>query len=106
MSFLDVLYMTWWWTGEGMNATFDRLGRHLGFDWEHRPSMQQMSAAVVMLLAHRDLAIASTEAFVRQRTEAKRCGQRQPTPAENRHFEERLAVVRNHWALSVGVPTE
>jgi hypothetical protein len=105
MSFLYVLWIAGWWTGEGMHATFDRLGRHLGFGWERRPSMEQLTAAVDILLAQRELAIAPVQVFARQRKEAKRQGRRQPTRAEHRLVQECLAVVNRHWVSTVGGPT-
>src|SRR5688500_18999406 len=102
MSFLDVLWMASWMTGEGMHATFDRLGRHLGFDWKRRPSARQMTAAVGLLLAQRELALASIQVLSRHRREAKRQGRRQPSLAERRLMEERLAAVHDHWATTVG----
>jgi len=106
MSFLSVLYDSWWFTGEGMHATFDRLGRELGFDWEHRPTMDQLSAAVDILLAQREDAIVFIEEFSCMRKDPKRRGRRQLTGGERRLLEQGLSAVQEEWASSVGVPIE
>jgi len=89
-----------------MHKTFDRLGRELGFDWEDRPSMDQLTAAVDILLAHREDALVFIKKFSYMRKDPKRQGRRQLTERERRLLEEGLSAVQEKWASSVGVPVD
>jgi len=89
-----------------MHKTFDRLGRELGFDWEDRPSMDQLTAAVDILLAHREDALVFIKKFSYMRKDPKRQGRRQLTEREGRLLEEGLSAVQEKWASSVGVPVD
>ena len=69
-----------WLTGQGWQATYTRLGAHLGFDWERKPSGQQMTVALHVLELERERVKMRLDLYRSLRRQEKRQGRRQVRP--------------------------
>jgi hypothetical protein len=67
-----------WLTGQSWSRTYARLGARLGFDWDRKPSGEQMQAALDALRLERERVKARRQEFRHERRAEKRRGRRQP----------------------------
>ena len=75
-AFCWALESYYWLTGQRFHATYRRLGHHLGFDWQRRPSGAQMVQALAVLERERER-LKAKQARARERRRAeKRQGRR------------------------------
>lgn len=68
-----------WLTGQRFQATYTRLGQHLGFDWQNKPNVAQMLEAGCILALERERFLERLAAFETQRKNAKPRGARTPS---------------------------
>lgn len=66
-----------WLTGQKFHATYLRIGTHLGFNWEHKPSSIQMELAIDILHREREQMKAKLARFAALRKQEKAEGRRQ-----------------------------
>jgi hypothetical protein len=66
-----------WLTGEKFHRTYRRLGARFGFDWEGKPTGDQMELALDVLSREREHLKARLARFAELRRKEKRAGQRQ-----------------------------
>lgn len=72
-----------WLTGQRFHATHRRLGVHLGFDWEHKPSGDQMEAALNILDLERERVKRKRARFAAARRAEKHAGRRAWKPEQH-----------------------
>jgi hypothetical protein len=65
-----------WLTRQRFHATYARLGAHLGFDWERKPTGAQMEAALALLWLERERVKAKRERANEARRAEKAVGRR------------------------------
>ena len=81
-SFLWCIEHYCWLTRQSFQATYLRLGRKYGFDWNQKPDERQLRRAAAYLKDDRTEFLVKLDEFIARRREAKGRGQRRPTKAE------------------------
>jgi hypothetical protein len=74
-------------TGESFHGTFERLGRVGGFGWANKPSDEQITAAVEVLIRERASFLDLSRSFAAdRRTQKRERAQRQASKAQLRNL--------------------